>query len=69
MVVLEAMSHGIPVIVSAAEFCGISAELNDVENCESRRQGIWLTIWIDPAACCRCHASGLTGPQRFCTLR
>jgi hypothetical protein len=32
MVVLEAISHGIPMIVSAAEFCGISAELNDVEN-------------------------------------
>ncbi len=32
MVVLEAMSHGVPVIVSAAEFCGISAELNDGEN-------------------------------------
>jgi UDP-glucose:(heptosyl)LPS alpha-1,3-glucosyltransferase len=24
--------HGVPVIVSAAEFCGISAELNDGEN-------------------------------------
>lgn len=32
MVVLEAMSHGVPVIVSTAEFCGISAELNDGEN-------------------------------------
>jgi UDP-glucose:(heptosyl)LPS alpha-1,3-glucosyltransferase len=32
MVVLEAMSHGVPVIVSAAEFCGVSAELNDGEN-------------------------------------
>lgn len=32
MVVLEAMSHGVPVIVSAAEFCGVSAELNDSEN-------------------------------------
>jgi UDP-glucose:(heptosyl)LPS alpha-1,3-glucosyltransferase len=32
MVVLEAMSHGLPVIVSAAEFCGISAELSDGEN-------------------------------------
>jgi UDP-glucose:(heptosyl)LPS alpha-1,3-glucosyltransferase len=32
MVVLEAMSHGVPVIVSAAESCGISAELNDGEN-------------------------------------
>ena len=32
MVVLEAMSYGVPVIVSAAEFCGISAELNDGEN-------------------------------------
>jgi len=32
MVVLKAMSHGLPVIVSTAEFCGISAELNDGEN-------------------------------------
>jgi len=32
MVVLEAMSYGLPVIVSAAEFCGISAELNDGEH-------------------------------------
>ena len=32
MVVLEAMSHGVPVIVSAAEYCGVSAELNDGEN-------------------------------------
>ena len=32
MVVLEAMSYGLPVIVSAVEFCGISAELNDGEN-------------------------------------
>lgn len=32
MVALEAMSHGLPVIVSAPEYCGISAELNDGEN-------------------------------------
>ena len=29
MVVLEAMSHGLPVIVSSAQYCGISAELVD----------------------------------------
>jgi UDP-glucose:(heptosyl)LPS alpha-1,3-glucosyltransferase len=29
MVVLEAMSHGVPVIVSCAAYCGISAELVD----------------------------------------
>jgi UDP-glucose:(heptosyl)LPS alpha-1,3-glucosyltransferase len=29
MVVLEAMSHGLPVIVSSARYCGISAELTD----------------------------------------
>jgi glycosyltransferase involved in cell wall biosynthesis len=32
MVVLEAMSHGLPVVVSAASFCGISAELQDGVN-------------------------------------
>jgi UDP-glucose:(heptosyl)LPS alpha-1,3-glucosyltransferase len=29
MVVLEAMSHGLPVIVSSSQYCGISAELVD----------------------------------------
>ena len=32
MVVLEAMAQGLPVIVSGAQFCGISAELTDNEN-------------------------------------
>jgi UDP-glucose:(heptosyl)LPS alpha-1,3-glucosyltransferase len=29
MVVLEAMSHGLPVVVSCSRYCGISAELED----------------------------------------
>lgn len=32
MVVLEAMAHGLPVIVSAPQFCGISALLTDEHN-------------------------------------
>lgn len=32
MVVLEAMSHGVPVIVSSAAFCGVAAELSDRED-------------------------------------
>ena len=32
MVVLEAMAHGLPVVVSAARWCGISAELTDGVN-------------------------------------
>ena len=32
MVVLEAMSHGLPVVVSAARYCGISAELENGVN-------------------------------------
>lgn len=32
MVVLEAMAHGLPVLVSAAPYCGISAELQDGVN-------------------------------------
>jgi glycosyltransferase involved in cell wall biosynthesis len=32
MVVLEAMAHGLPVVVSAARYCGISAELTDGVN-------------------------------------
>jgi len=32
MVVLEAMAHGLPVVVSDASYCGISAELRDGEN-------------------------------------
>jgi len=32
MVVLEAMAHGLPVVVSAAPWCGISAELTDGVN-------------------------------------
>ena len=32
MVVLEAMAHGLPVVVSAASYCGISAELTDGVN-------------------------------------
>jgi glycosyltransferase involved in cell wall biosynthesis len=32
MVVLEAMAHGLPVVVSAAKYCGISAELEDGVN-------------------------------------
>ena len=50
MVVLEAMSHGVPAIVSAAEFCGISAELNDSENAlilNDPKSGNELRIAID----------------------
>ena len=32
MVVLEAMAHGLPVVVSVAKYCGISAELEDGVN-------------------------------------
>jgi glycosyltransferase involved in cell wall biosynthesis len=32
MVVLEAMAHGLPVVVSSATYCGISAELQDGVN-------------------------------------
>jgi UDP-glucose:(heptosyl)LPS alpha-1,3-glucosyltransferase len=32
MVVLEAMSHGLPVVVSGARWCGIAAELQDGVN-------------------------------------
>jgi UDP-glucose:(heptosyl)LPS alpha-1,3-glucosyltransferase len=32
MVVLEAMSHGLPVVVSSKEFCGIAAELEHGKN-------------------------------------
>ena len=32
MVVLEAMSHAVPAIVSSAQYCGISAELTHLEN-------------------------------------
>ena len=32
MVVLEAMAHGLPVVVSSAKYCGISAELSDGVN-------------------------------------
>lgn len=32
MVVLEAMAHGLPVVVSSASYCGISEFLNDDEN-------------------------------------
>jgi len=32
MVVLEAMAHGLPVVVSGAKYCGISAELTDGVN-------------------------------------
>lgn len=32
MVVLEAMSHGLPVVVSSAIYCGIAAELRDAED-------------------------------------
>ena len=32
MVVLEAMAHGLPVVVSAARYCGISADLTDGVN-------------------------------------
>ncbi|MES2943640.1 MAG: glycosyltransferase, partial [Pseudomonadota bacterium] len=32
MVVLEAMSHGLPVVVSSAQYCGISGLLEDEKN-------------------------------------
>lgn len=32
MVVLEAMAHGLPVVVSSSRYCGISESLNDHEN-------------------------------------
>jgi UDP-glucose:(heptosyl)LPS alpha-1,3-glucosyltransferase len=32
MVVLEAMAHGLPVVVSSAQYCGIAALLSDGKN-------------------------------------
>jgi len=32
MVVLEAMSHGVPAIVSSEKYCGIAAELTHLNN-------------------------------------
>lgn len=34
MVVLEAMAHGLPVVVSGAEYCGIAVELSDGSNAQ-----------------------------------
>ena len=41
MVVLEALAHGLPVVVSAARYCGIAAELQD---------GVNAIVLADPRA-------------------
>lgn len=44
MVVLEALSHGVPTVVSSAPYCGISAELCDVQ------EAVLLTNPLDARA-------------------
>ena len=72
MVVLEAMALGLPVVVSAAPYCGLSAELTDqTDAClltdpkdpEAIAQGI-QTVLDDPSLRARLAAGGQRQAQR-----
>ena len=62
MVVLEAMSHGLPVVVSAARYCGISAELQDGVD------AVLLPEPRDAAALAQALGAVLTDPVRAAAL-